>query len=63
MEVKQVDVFGEFLLVVQQLAVMFQFYRRITQCFDMCFNIIASFAEFQIQPILSHKNSKANILS
>jgi hypothetical protein len=50
--------------VVQQVVGEFQCLERSLNAYlDMCLDIIASFAELQIQHILRHENYKANMLA
>jgi ribonuclease HI len=64
MGVKYVEVYGDSLLVVQQVAREFQGLEGSLQaCLDACLDIIGSFAEFQNWHVLRHENQKANMLA
>ena len=64
MEVNHVEAYGDSLLVVQQVAGEFQCLEGSLNAYiDMCLDIIAYFAKFQIRHISRHKNYKANMLA
>jgi hypothetical protein len=64
MGVKHVEVYGDSLIVVQQVAGEFQCLEgSLRACLDACLDIIGSFAEFQIRHIPRHENQKANMLA
>jgi hypothetical protein len=64
MKIKHVKAYGDFLLVVQQVAGEFQYLDgSIRACLDACLDIIATFAKFKIWHIPRHENQKANMLA
>ena len=63
MGVKHVEAFGDSLLVVQQIAGVFQcFDGSLNAYLDKCLEIIALFNDFTVQHISRDKNTMANDL-
>jgi ribonuclease HI len=64
MDVKHVEAFGDFLLVVHQVSEKYQCLDGSLNAYlDKCLDIIARFDEFSIHHIYRHENSKANDLA
>ena len=64
MGVKHVEVFGDSLLVVQQVSKVCQCYNGVLNAYlDKCLDIISYFDEFVIRHILRENNDKANALT
>jgi ribonuclease HI len=64
MGVKNVEAFGDSLLVVHQVSRKYQCLDGLLNAYlDKCFDVIARFDEFPIQHIYRHENSKANDLA
>jgi hypothetical protein len=64
MGVRHFEVFGDSLLVVQQVAGMFQcFDRSLNAYLDKCLNIIALFDDFTVQHVSRDENIVANDLA
>jgi hypothetical protein len=64
MGVRHFEVFGDSLLVVQQVADMFQcFDRSLNAYLDKCLNIIALFDDFTVQHVSRDENIVANDLT
>ena len=64
MGVKHVEVFGDSLLVVQQVSKVCQCYNGLLNAYlDKCLDIISSFDEFVIRHLPREKNGQANALA
>jgi hypothetical protein len=64
MGVKHVEAFGDSLLVVQQVAGIYQcFNRSLNAYLDKCIEIIALFNDFVIQHIFRYENTVENDLA
>jgi ribonuclease HI len=64
MDVKHVEAFGDFLLVVHQVSEKYQCLDGSLNAYlDKCLDIIARFDEFSIHHAYRHENSKANDLT
>jgi ribonuclease HI len=64
MDVKSVEVFGDLLLVVQQVTDVFQcFERSLNSYLDKCLKIITLFNDFTVQYVSRDENTLANNLA
>jgi hypothetical protein len=64
MGVKHVELFGDSLLVVQQVTGVFQCFNGALNAYlDKCFKIITLFDDFTVQPIFRDENTLANDLA
>jgi len=64
MDVKHVEVFGDSLLVVQQVSKVCQCYNGSLNAYlDKCLDIISSFDEFVIRHKTTEENEQANALA
>jgi ribonuclease HI len=64
MGIKHVEIFGDFLLVVHQVAGVFQCFNvSLNAYLDKCFKIIALFDDFTVQPVSRDENTLANDLA
>jgi hypothetical protein len=63
MSIKSIEVFGDSLLVVQQIAGMFQcFDESLNAYLDKCLEIIALFDDFTVQHVSRDENTLSNDL-